>query len=1019
MRRFVLFTALLLLCAHFSFAQEKVIRGIIRDAKDNSPLPGVTVRVKGGTKGTVTGTTGAYELSIPGGNTTVVFSFIGYADQEVQVGDRSTIDVKMGSGNKDLSEVVVVGYGTQVRRELTGNVAKISSDDIKGFPAPSFESALQGKAAGVVVDNGSGKLGQGIKIRIRGTSSISASSQPLYVLDGIPLVSSSQSDANNEPTNPLADINPDDIESVEVLKDASASAIYGARASNGVVLITTKKGRMGEKTQLNLDANYGISNPTKERKMLTGPQYIALLKEAAANDGETGFEVGDFGSAQEGTDYWNDYITQNIFEPLSYGSNWAYNPKNTNWADLMFNKNAPSRNINLSASGGNDKTRFFASGFYSDQEAVVIQNRFRRYGGRLNLDHTASDRLSLGLNMSVSRSQLDRISDDNSLITPGEMLALTPFTPRTDSATGEPTQNALYENALYDGRFSFDKQINFHTIANAYLNYNFLPTLSFRSEVGTDLLTMTEDEYLGKETQDGAGIGKGTFLTAQSVTLNTNNYFTFTPKIGDAHKLSAVVGMSYLQNDNKGSYVQGENYPSDAVPDLAGASTITGGSSTNERYTFLSYFLRANYAFEGKYLLGASIRTDGSSRFGPKTRYGWFPSVSAGWLISDESFLKGNKTLNFLKLKASYGITGNAEIGNYLSHTLMSISKYPNLAGYTPTQLGNDSLKWEKTAQFDGGIEFGFFDNRLSGEVDYYSKKTSNLLLSASLPYTSGFASVYRNIGDMTNKGVEILLNSRNVDTKDFVWTTSLNLAYNKNKVTNINGQVVTSSGGEQRAIEGQPIGTFYMQQFAGVDPTNGNALYYDADGKKTDDYSQAALRVVGKGIPDWTGGLTNTFSFKGFDLSFLFTFVSGNSIYNRGGLYQFSGFGYGFDNQDAGILKRWQKPGDITNIPRVSFAYSNIGQQSSQWLYDGSYIRLKSLTLGYSLPKSATSAIHINGARFYVSGYNLWTKTKYYSDPEVNTGSDGNNISNIGSGIDFYTIPQARTITFGLNVKF
>lgn len=1025
MRKVLLFaTVMLLLLSHYSYSQDRVVKGIIRDAKDNSPLPGVTVRIKGSNVGTVSAVDGNYQITLPGNAKTLVFSFVGYADQEVDVAGRASIDIALGSGNKDLSEVVVVGYGTQVKRELTGSISKVSAAEIENFPAPSFESALQGKAAGVVIESGSGKLGQGIKIRIRGTSSIGASSQPLYVVDGIPLVTGSQSDANNEPTNPLADINPNDIESVEVLKDASAAAIYGARASNGVVLITTKRGRQSEKTQLSLDMNYGISNPTKKRGFLNAKQYVDLLTEAATNDGKYDFanDVSGYGTEQEAIDDYVGYVESNVFDQLSLGTDWRNQKVNTNWEDEIYRKNAATRQINLSASGGSDKTRFFVSGFYNDQDAIVKVNRFRKYGGRLSLDHNASSRLSLGINMAVTRSQLDRVSDDNAYSTPGQIVAQVPISPLIDSATGQINNQTLYPNGLYDAQYNFDKQINFHTIGNAYANYNIIPSLSFRSEIGTDLLTLTEDQYNGKLSSDGGGIGVGTFITAQSVSLTTNNYFTFTPELGASHKLTATLGMSYLQNDNKGSYIQGENYPSDAIPDLSGAATITGGSSYNERYTFLSYFLRANYAFNNKYLLSASIRTDGSSRFGSQNHYGWFPAVSAGWLISEEDFLKGNSTLNYLKLKASYGVTGNSEIGNSRYLTQFVVTKYPSLPGYgssRPAVLGNDSLKWEKTKQFDVGIEFGLFDNRLSGEIDYYNKQTSDLLLAANVPYSSGFASVFRNAGDMENKGVEITLNSRNISTKDFVWTTSLNLAYNKNKVKNIGGQIFESSGGEQRAVEGEPIGTFYMVKFAGVDPATGDALYDDGTGKTTNDYSAAPRMVVGKGNPDWTGGFTNTFSYKGIDLNVFLTFVSGNSIYNRAGIYQASGFGGGFDNQTHELLARWQKPGDITNVPRLSAFFGNGNIESSRWLYDGSYIRLKNVTLGYTLPKKVSGAMHISSARLYVAGYNLLTRTKYYSEPEVNTGTGDNSISNIGSGIDYYTIPQARTFTVGLNVKF
>lgn len=1021
MRRFLLFAgALLLLLVHSLFAQDKTVRGIVKDAKDNAVLPGVTVKVKGASKGTVTKTDGSYELSVPNAGATIVFSFIGYADLEIPVENHSSIDVKMDAGNKNLSEVVVVGYGTQVRRDLTGSVSTISAPDIENYPATSFESALQGKAAGVVIENGSGKLGAAVKIRIRGTSSISAYAQPLYVLDGMPLLNATQSDNSNEPTNPLSDINPNDIESVEVLKDASAAAIYGARASNGVILITTKKGRAVDKTQITLDMNYGISNPTKKRQLLNGPQYVQLMEEAINNGAKAyATDYPAYGDLQYWTNYLQDYIQSDLYDPNAYGTDPLNKPASTNWAGLIFNKNAPSKQVNLSASGGNEKTRFFISGFYTNQDGIVKMNNYERYGTRLSLDHTATDRLSFGINAAINHAALGQVTNDNSLVSPGQMVALAPFVPETDPATGLPVKTANYENALYDNLYNFNKMANFHTIGNAYLNYKFLPSLSFRSEVGTDIYNLTQDEFLGKESQDGQGVGKGTYITEQNVALNTNNYFTFTPNIGTAHKLNAVLGMSYLQNDNKGGLVEGQDYVSDVNPDLSGASTITAGSSTHERYTFLSYFLRANYSYLDKYLLTASIRTDGSSRFGPKNRYGWFPAVSAGWLLSEEDFLKGSSFLNLLKLKASYGVTGGAEIDNYGIATLLQASKYPNFPGYSLYQLGNDSLKWEKTAQFDAGVEFGFFHNRLTGEIDYYNKQTSNLLLNANVPFTSGYITVLKNVGSMENKGVEILLNSRNIDGKDFVWTTSLNLALNKNRVKNVNGQVLTSKSGEQRAMEGQPIGVFYIPKFVGVDPNNGDALYQGADGKPTNDYNSAPYQVVGKGNPDWTGGLTNTFSYKGLDLNVLFTFVTGNSIYNAAGQYQSTGFSQGYDNQTIDMLNRWQKPGDKTNVPRVALYGSNVGTVSSQFLYNGAYIRLKSLSLGYTLPKQLLSAAGISSLRVYVAGYNLWTKSRYISDPEVNTGWLGNNISNIGAGVDYYTMPQARTLTAGLTVKF
>ncbi|WP_217602864.1 TonB-dependent receptor [Chitinophaga sp. GbtcB8] len=1021
MRRiYSLLAGMLLVMSQFAYAQQKTITGKVTDAKDGSDLPGVTVQVKGTAVGTATGINGTYTVTLPKGANTLVFSFIGYASQEITVTNQSTVNISMSTGNKDLSEVVVVGYGTQTKRDITGSVAKVSSHEIENFPAPSFESAIQGKAAGVVIESGSGKVGQGLKVRIRGTSSISASSQPLYVIDGLPIQTASQSDVNNEITNPVADLNPNDIESIEVLKDASATAIYGARGANGVVLVTTKKGRAGQKTVLSLDMNTSWGKPTKKRHFLNAKQYVDLIEEAAVNDGKIDFANGDTGYDTEAdaiADYKSYY--EGLLDNYALGTDWSKQAVDVNWEDQLYRKVAHGNQVNLSASGGNEKTRFFASGFYNDQDAVVIVNRFKRYGGRLNLEHSATDKLSLGLNLSITRSELNRVSDDNSYSTPGQIVAQIPISPLIDPETGKLNKRTLYANGLVDAALNSDVQTTFRSLGNAYASYNFLPWLSFRSEFGADIMSFYQEGFVGKDATDGGGIGKGQNFSTQAVSFNTNNYFTISPVLGGKHKLTATLGMSYLQNDTKSNSIQAEGYPSDAVKNLSGATNVTFGSSTNDRYDFLSYFLRANYSFNDKYLLGASVRTDGSSRFGPNNRWGTFPAVSAGWVISQEDFLKSQQTLSFLKLRASYGFTGNAEIGEYQYLSLYNISNYPGLPGFVPSQLANPDLHWEKTKQFDVGLEFGLFKGRLSGEVDYYDKKTSDLLLAVNIPSTTGYSFITQNLGKLSNKGVELTLNSINFDGP-FRWTTSFNIAYNKNRITDIQGQIIEA--GQQRAVEGEAIGAFFLQKYLGVDPATGDALYEDKDGKPTTSYNQAVRKVVGNSNPDFTGGFNNTFSYKGFDLSAFFTFVQGNEIYNRAGVYQSASFGGSLDNQTTEVLARWQKPGDITNVPRVSLSYPTGQRASSRWIYDGSYIRLKTVTLGYNIPKSVMAALKISSARVYVSGYNLWTKADYISDPEVSTaplGGTSETSQNIVGGTDFYTIPQARQILVGLNVKF
>ncbi|HTF27498.1 MAG TPA: SusC/RagA family TonB-linked outer membrane protein, partial [Flavitalea sp.] len=771
--------------------------------------------------------------------------------------------------------------------------------------------------------------------------------------------------------------------------------------------------KLGRKTLIDLNLSNTFSQPTRKRKFMDARQYLDLVRQAGKNDGRIDFRdnVSGYPSEQDAIDDYTSFY-ESLIEDYALGTDFKNYEVNTDWQDQLFRKNATSQQVDVSVSGGTDKTRFYVSGFFNNQDAIVINNTFSRYGGRLNLDHKATDRLTIGLNIALNRSELDRISNDNAFSTPGQLVAQLPLSPLRDPTTGELNGNTLYGNGLFDAQYNSDIQATFRSLGNAFAELKIIPSLTFRSELGADILSLYQESFSGKQTIDGAGIGRASNISTQSASLNTNNFFTYTPKINDNHKLTTVIGMSYLQNDTKQAISNGEGFPTDAVKNLSGATDITFGTSTNNRYTFLSYFFRTNYSFLDKYLLSVSVRADGSSRFGENSRYGWFPAASLGWIISDENFLKGVDFLSYLKLRASYGLTGNAEIGQNNFLGLYGVSNYPGLPGFVPTQLPNQDLKWEKTTQFDAGIEFGFFNNRLTGEVDYYQKNTSDLLLNVNIPNTTGYATVLRNLGSMYNKGVEVSLNSRNVEGA-FKWSTSFNLAYNVNKVEDIEGQIITS--GVQRAVEGEPIGAFFMQEFAGVDPATGDALYYDKDGKTTSNYSLAERRIVGKANPDFTGGFGNTFSYKGFDLNIFFTFVSGNKIYNQGGIYMESGLGNGFDNQTTRYLNSWKNPGDITDVPRAGLSFGTNDHASSFWLSDGSYIRLRNATLGYTLPSKVSSLLKLSSARLYVAGNNLWTETKYDGDPEVNTATLGN----ITGGIDFYTIPQARTISLGLNVKF
>lgn len=1012
-------SSLLLLLSFFiswsaALAQDMRVTGTVTSAEDGVTLPGVSVQIKGTTRGTQTDVSGKYSLDASP-NSVLVFSFVGLGTQEVAVGNRSIIDVALSADDRTLSEVVVTGYGTQSKRNLTGNIARVSGAEIQNNPVTTFEQALQGRAAGVQITSLNGKLGQGIQMRIRGSSSVTASNEPLYVLDGIPLTTTNQG-TSSAPQNPLADINFNDIESIDILKDASAAAIYGSRASNGVVLITTKKGKTG-KTKFNIGYQMGGSTPTNKREWLNTAEYVELFSEAVQN----GIDLGYLPS---------NYLTGSTYSRFTrYAAGdeegWRSSKFDTDWQEEAFQK-APMGQLDISASGGDAKTRFFVSGQYLDQQGIIIANSFKRLSGRVNLDHKATDKLTLGVNVNIARTVNGRLSNDNAFSTPMQIVALPPMTPIIDPRTNQLSGNyTLYYNPLLNRDFSSNVSTSYRTIGNIFAEYKFNDWLKFRSEWGTDLYTLNEDQYFGKETarNTGAPNGQGFSSFAQITNYTTNNFFSLGKTFAEKHDIDATIGMTFQKSDATYNNVTGLEYPSNAYQKITSAARITGGSSSGSNFSFLSYFGRANYRLADKYLLSVSGRIDGSSRFGANNRYGFFPAASAGWVISEESFMKSLPALSLLKLRASYGLTGNAEIGNFASYGLYSGSSgYAGVPGQSPSQIENPDLRWEQTTQADIGLEFGLFSGRLSGEIDYYIKNTNDLLLNVNVPGTSGFRTQLRNIGSLENKGWEFVLTSENT-TGAFKWNTTLNLAANRNKILNLDGQVITG-GFINQAVEGQPIGSFFAIEYAGVDVNNGDALYYinderpdgSRDRNTTNNPNEAQRVVIGNPNPSLIGGITNNISFKGFEFSILFQGQYGNDIFNGGGRFQ-SANGDFFDNQSRDQLRRWRQPGDVTDVPQARLFDGNGTAQSSRYLQRGDYLRLKNTTLSYNLPSSVTNRLKMDRVRLYVTGQNLLTFTNYTGwDPEVNADYIA---GNIGLGNDFYSAPQAKTIIVGINLGF
>ncbi|QIL75660.1 SusC/RagA family TonB-linked outer membrane protein [Hymenobacter sp. HDW8] len=990
-QKFLLSLVWCLLLVTTAWAQTRTVTGRVTDA-DGSGLPGVTVLERGTTNGVSTSADGAFSLTVQP-NAFLVVSSIGYNTQTISIGNQSEINVRLATNETVLNEAVVVGYGSQSKSEVTGSVTQLSSKDVENVPVVSFEQAIQGRTPGVTINQTSGKLGAGVQIRVRGASSVTASNQPLYVIDGIP-VTSQDVGTDVEPLNPLADLNPNDIESITILKDAASAAIYGSRASNGVVLVTTKSGRQGQ-TKVNVGYYVGTSETTRRQKFLNAAQYKELFTESLGNIGITEQEDLEAVFADFGMDLNTDV--------------------DQNWSEEAFRTGKVSQ-YDANVSGGDAKTRFYLSTTYNDQTGVIIGNRFRRGSARINLDHSITEKVKVGLNLSLTRSVNDRIPNDNAFTNPVQLNALPPLQPKIDPETGELNQRTLYTNNLVDISRVTNRAGTYRSFSNAYLSFNPIKNLTIRTEAGADFLNLNEDIYAPAGTSSGGNTGEGFSSQTQVLNYTTNNTANYLLTLNEANTIEALAGFSFQRSDLKQTSAEGRGFPNDEFTRIASAAIKTGGSSSSrDEFSFVSFFGRVNYAYQGKYLLSGSVRRDGSSRFGANNQYGTFGAGSVGWVISEEGFLQDNSIVNFLKLRASYGLTGNAEIGNFLSRGLFTALPYADQAGIRPsTVVGNPDLSWESTAQTDIGLEFGFLDNRISGEIDVYQKNTDDLLLGRQLLYVNGYSTVTENVGKLENRGLEISLNTRNFD-KEFKWNTNFNISFNRNEITELTAPI--QSGQLASVREGEPIGVFWGRKYAGVDPANGDALYYAEDGSTTNDITESPLQVVGNPNPDYTGGITNTFSFKGFDLSVLGQFVYGNDIYNSAGIYQSVNGDY-FDNQTIDQLDRWQNPGDITDVPQARFGDANGTQASSRWVTKGSFLRVKNVTFGYTLPSSVAKLGFLQTARLYVQAQNLATITNYDGyDPEVNTAAFGQ--GNYVLGVDFYTPPLAKTFLVGINLGF
>ncbi|MFZ4545152.1 MAG: SusC/RagA family TonB-linked outer membrane protein [Saprospiraceae bacterium] len=1000
MKQILLVLIMFLISLNVTFGQ-KTVFGKVTDVAGEAIIGANILVEKNPTIGTSTDSDGSFKLIVPNTVTSIRISYTGYETQDVDVSDPAGPKlIILRESAVSISEMIVIGYGNSSKKMLTDNVVKLSSKSLSNIAVSNFQSTMSGKAAGVRINQTNGKVDGGINIRIRGASSLSAGSEPLYVLDGMPLINVNESN-NGAPMNPLLSLSTSEIESIEILKDASSAAIYGARGANGVVLITTKKGKEG-KTNVALNVSSGLSSPTHLVPFLNTAEYKELFTEAAINSlGET-----DGRAEAEGT-----------FDFLANGTDWKNNAVDTDWGKLAFQDGNQS-DIDLSVSGGDGKTQYFFGGAINKTKGIIRGNDLQRLSARMNVKHQISSKLNAGMNLGISKTTVERIDNDNSFTSPLQSTAQSPLSPAYN-ADGTPNANTLYPNFLLEDIYANYTTNIRRVTGKVFAEYNFLKNFKFNSDLGYDLSYQTEDQYRGRLTPFMSTNGFKYNSNATSENYIWSNYVTFNKSIKQNAFLNIVVGQEFNNSDRIFGSVTGTQFPSDDFQNISSAAEITAGKGETSRYNFLSYFARGTFNLKDKYFFKASVRRDGSSRFGSQQRYGIFPAFSMGWIISEESFIQNFQSLSFLKLRGSYGQLGNSEIGNFASRTLFSGVSYNKIPGINLTQPGNNNLKWEKTNQLDLGLEFGFFKDRISGEFDYYTKNTNALLFKVPLPGSSGQIEFNKNIGSLETKGVELVLNSKNIVAKEIRWNTSVNLANNVSKIKSLPNNNADIINGQNISRAGEAVSSFYLVEFAGADPKTGDALYYKngIGSETTSNYAEAKRVIAGNPQPTWIAGLTNEFSYKGFSLSFTFVGEWGASIYLGGGLYQSSSADY-FDNQTKDQLKRWKKEGDITKVPQARLYGQNGTLQSTRYLEKADFIRLRNVMLSYDIPSAITKKAKISSARLYISGVNLLTFTDYTGyDPESRTDISGAN--GFDGGFNFYSAPQAKTSSAGINVNF
>ncbi|MCF0061679.1 TonB-dependent receptor [Dyadobacter chenwenxiniae] len=1030
---------------------DKTLKGRVTDKDNNEGLPGVNVVLKGTSTGTTTDGSGNYTLSIPDAGGTLVFSFVGYVGQEVAVGNQSTIDLAMQSDSKALSEVVVIGYGTAKKSDLTGSVGSVKEEQLRERPAPSLNQALQGKISGVQVNVNSGRPGGRSNVRIRGFSSINSSNNPLYVVDGVMLPQGNQ----NQQSQAIDFINPNDIVSVEVLKDASSTAIYGARGANGVIMITTRRGKSGEGViTYGLDLSVPTAGP-KRAKVLNAKEYMAVEDLSYRN-----MEKFDPAGWAAGKYKTHDPLVRRAQLAAAHPDVFTKNADGTfspNYDTDWFKESTQSRvsqNHQLGFSGGNNKTTYSLSLNYRDDQGLIKTSYLKRYSTRFSLDDQVKKWLRIGGTLSYN-NQAENLVDINDAV-PRQMVEDFPFMP-VKYPDGTYANNRDYPGA--EGAFSSVHRLNGRkynlktqtTLGSFYGNVTLAKGLEFRSVLGVNIIDQEVNQSQTRSLTPNE-LGTARKETRKELFWSWENLLTYNKTFG-IHSLNFLAGISWQETNISTTGVGSQNFSTDYFGfDNIGAGSVLPSSnpyvSGAQRYAFNSYFGRVNYTLLEKYLFTVTGRADGSSKFGDNHKFAFFPSAAFAWKVSDEEFLKGNTLISNLKLRTSYGLTGNSEIPPYSSLPLLrsnyaAVYSDTRISGTGINRLENKDLKWEKTAQTDAGLEISFLKGRISFEADYYYRKTTDMLLDAPVPRTSGYATIRKNIGSMENKGFEFALNTVNIESANFSWNTNFNISFNRNKVLSlatpsdifgVGGPSITNQTSIIRI--GEPVGAFWgltrlgtwseaeRDEAAKFTSYRGNLKMLPGDVKyldvnKDNAITDADRMIIGNGSPKGWGTLSNSLRLGNFDMTLDLQFSYGNDLMDMN--LHASEDRQALANSYATVLDAWTPENQNTMIAQVRDTKAGyVTNVDTRWIFDGSFLRGRNLLLGYNFPSELASKLKMSRLRLYVSAQNFFLLSKYpHGDPEQTPIRGGDTDNVFSQGMIWHSYPRPTTYMGGIQVSF